>query len=164
MVSHRDRLVRDSPTVLVPRRLVLPCAAVAVAVGAAGCGDDGGSAEQFCAELRARADEMIAPQLATQADIEAYLDLHDDLGDQVPLAIEEEWGVYVDALRATAAVVPGDAVSIEEARRTVYAAEESSFRLFDWVNVNCGLDLSSVGPVARYDPTGTSTTVATTTG
>lgn len=132
------------------------------ATAAVGCGDDGGSTDAFCADLRAQASTLMNPALSSQADVEAYLALHEDLGDDVPLAVEEDWDVYVDALRQAVAVVPGDQASVEEARRAIYAAEESAFRVVDWVNTNCGLDLSTAGPVARFDPTATSTTVTTT--
>lgn len=145
------------------RRFALPCAvAVATLVGA-GCGDDGGSTDAFCADVEANATAMMNPAFTTQADVEAYLQLHAEIGEQVPLAIEDDWLVYVGALESAASVVPGDAAAAEEARRAVYAAEESSFRVLDWVRANCGVDLAAAGPVARLDPSVTTTLPPTTT-
>lgn len=165
MVSHRDRLVRDSPIVPVPRhRVVAAVVGVAVATLVTSCGDDAGSNEAFCQAIAENADAIVNPQLATQDDAEAHVRLYEEVGADVPLAIEAEWEVLVDTLKTSATVVPGDAASVETARQAAYAAEESAFTVFDWVSANCGLDLSGAGPVARLEPAVTASTTTTVAG
>ena len=133
-------------------------------VGLVACGgDDGGSVEAFCADLAEHGTALMNPAMTTQADVEAYLSLHDEIGAHVPLAIEQEWLVYADALRMAAAVVPGDTGGVEAARRAMFAAEESAFEVYNWAGTNCSLDLATLGSIARYDPNATTTTIPATT-
>lgn len=165
-MSHRDRAVRESAPVFGLRRLLPARAALLGSLTLAACGgsgDDGGSVEAFCADLAEHGPALMNPAMTTQADVEAYLSLHDDVGADVPLAIEKEWVVYADALRAAAAVVPGDAAGAEAARRAIFAAEESAFEVYNWAGTNCALDLASLGPVAGYDPAATTTVSPATT-
>ena len=145
-------------------RLLPPCAALLGSLMVASCGaGEAGSVEAFCADLAEHGAALMNPAMTTQADVEDYLALHDEVGADVPLGIEEEWGVYADALRTASAVVPGDAAGIEAARRAMFAAEESAFAVYYWAGTNCALDLATLGPIARYDPAATTTTVPTTT-
>ncbi|MFV0308873.1 MAG: hypothetical protein ACK5OX_14150 [Desertimonas sp.] len=144
-------------------RIALVVAAAAT-VSLVGCGDDGGSSEAFCTAVADNLDGIVNPQLASQADAEAHVRLYEQVGADVPLAIEEEWGVLVDALQTSAAVVPDDPASVERARQAAFAAEEPAFAVFDWINVHCGLDLSTAGPVARFDPTASTAPTTTVAG
>jgi hypothetical protein len=164
VVSHRERVVRESAPVFGLRRLLPPCAALISSLAFVACGDDGGgSVEAFCADLAEHGSALMNPDMTTQADVEAYLALHDEIGADVPLAIEQEWTVYADALRTAAAVVPGDTAGVEAARRAMFAAEESAFEVYTWTGANCALDLATLGPVARYDSAATTTTIPSTT-
>lgn len=123
------------------------------ALTAAGCSDDKtGDADAFCTELEANAPSIMNPQLATDADVEAHVGLYRSLHEKVPLAIEEEWGVLLDAYETAASIVPGDAEAAEIARRKIYTAEGSGAVVREWVTENCALDLAALGPIGTFAP------------
>ncbi len=129
------------------------------ALAAAGCSDEKtGDADAFCTELEANAPAIMNPQLATSADVEAHVELYRSLDEKVPLAIEEEWGVLLDAYETAASVVPGDAETAEIARRKIYSAEGSGTSVREWVTENCALDLAAVGPIGTFTPAAPPTT------
>ena len=127
-------------------------AAVVATVGASCDGDEPGDQEAFCADLQADAQAMMNPQLATDADIEAHLTIYRDLADEAPLAVEEDWGVIVDALEVANDADPDDAESAELARRAIYSAQQSAGVVRTWVTTNCGFDLATIGPIGTVAP------------
>lgn len=127
-------------------------------LGLGGCnGDDPGDSEEFCVAVQANAPAIMNPQLATQADANDYVAMHEEIGRRVPLAIEEDWEIYVEMLRTASSVVPGDAASAERARQAAFAAQESALAVRGWISTNCGLDLATVGPVVTSNPSPTTT-------
>jgi hypothetical protein len=127
--------------------------AVAALAAPAACNDErSGDAETFCAELEADAPALMNPQLATGEDVAAHLGVYERLAESVPLAIEEEWDTLRGAYRTAASVAPGDAASVEVARREIFTAEQSASTVRQWVTANCGFDLASVGPIATLSP------------
>lgn len=134
-------------------------AVVVIAVGAAACGETKtGDATAFCTQLEANAPAIMNPQITTSADVDSHLGLYESLAEEVPLAIEEEWDTLVRAYRSAAAVIPGDAESVEIARREAYASEPSGLAVRDWVTANCAFDLAAVGPIGSLAPATTTTT------
>ena len=138
---------------------MLPALASALALGVVlgACNDDRGDSQAFCTDVQANAEAMMNPQLATQTDADDYLAMLDETGRRVPLAIEEDWDVYVGAYRTAGSVAPGDGASAERARQAAFAAQESALAVLRWISTNCGLDLATVGPVVTYNPAATTT-------
>lgn len=132
-------------------RAVLVATLAALGLGACG-GDEGGSAESFCADLQEQAPLLMNPQVATDADVEVQVDLYEELGRSAPLAIEEEWDALTDSVQTAAGVDPTDPESMDAAVREAYASVEAAQHVRDWVIANCGFDLAGVGPVVDVVP------------
>lgn len=128
-------------------------------VAMAACGGDGaGDPEAFCADVVARAPELRNPQIATDDDIDRYLTMFEDLGREVPLAIEEEWEALTQSLQTAADVPPGDAAAQQAALEEAYSTQEAGQTIQVWVAEHCGIDVATGGPVANADPNATTTT------
>jgi hypothetical protein len=135
-------------------RIAWRSGAVGVALlGAAACGgDDGGSdAARFCADVRADVGSVVAPSLATPAQLDVTLERYRALGELAPPAIAEEWSALVLNLETAATVVPSDAASVQRAVAQAYATERSAVAVADWMRANCDVEL---GPVATIVPHG----------
>lgn len=133
-------------------------APAAVALVLAGCDRDGGSgdSESFCAGVADRLDELRAVP-ATPDDVEAYLDVWRDLGDDAPLAIEADWDTMVAAFEAT-----WTGEDDEEILATVFASERSAVNIAAWLDETCGIDfgpVSTIVPQAIPDSTVSATSV-----
>lgn len=118
--------------------------ALAIAAMAACGGDDSpeaGDAGRFCAEATEQRDTILAPPVATEAELQASLEFYRLMGQLAPVAIADEWGDLVEAMETASTVVPGDPESEQLAAMTAYAVEPSAYRVKDWLLDNCGLDL-----------------------
>jgi hypothetical protein len=135
------------------RRALGVIASAAVLPAAAACGGDGGGSDagRFCADVRADVGSVVAPTLATPADLDVTLDHYRALGELAPPAIAEEWSALVLNLETAATVVPNDAASVQRAVTQAYATERSAVVVADWLRANCEVDL---GPVATIVPHG----------
>lgn len=138
---------------------------VAVLVVSAGCGGDDGTpssdAERFCGEAIANRNTLVAPPLATEAEVEATLEFYRLMGQLAPLSIAEEWNNVLVSLETASTLVAGDPESEQIVARTAYAAEPSAFAVKDWLDTNCGLDIpittiAPQEPVPAITPTTTS--------
>ncbi len=115
------------------------------------CGDDGGSAAEFCADVRANRDAILTPP-ADADEIDDFVGLHRRLGGVAPLAIEREWTDLVVSYETASTVEPGDADSVQRAVETAVRAERSVVTVRDWVVANCQVDLGDVATM-RPPPT-----------
>ena len=127
------------------------CACGVALLGA--CGDQGGSTADFCADVRVHRGEILAVP-PTADDIEAFVDLHRDLGRAAPLAIEEEWNDLVVNYETASTVDPGDPESVQRTIETALRTERSVLAVQQWVAENCQVDL---GPVATMQAQATTT-------
>lgn len=130
---------------------ILACAAIAI-VALAGCGDDAvqSDAERFCGEAIQNRDNIVAPPLATDAQIEATLEFYRLMGQLAPVAIAEEWNNVLVSLETASTLVPGDPESEQLVAKTAYATEPSAFAVKEWLQANCGLDI----PITTIAPQG----------
>jgi hypothetical protein len=130
------------------------CAALVagVVLVASSCGDDGGSAEQFCGEVEANREALTDPQLVYADDIEPLLDLYRDIGDLAPLAVEADWNQLVAAYETASTVVPGDQESEQEALAAIYSSEESAAAVDAWLQANCAVDIGPVFTIVPHTP------------
>jgi hypothetical protein len=127
------------------------CACGLALLGA--CGDQGGSTADFCADVRAHRDEILAVP-PTADEIDAFVDLHRDIGRVAPLAIEEEWNDLVVNYETASTVDPGDPESVQRTIETALRTERSVLAVQEWVAENCQVDL---GPVATMQAPATTT-------
>ena len=121
----------------------LACAVLAL-VAVAGCGGDGAvrsDAELFCGEATENRDNLVAPPLGTDAEIDATLDFYRLMGQLAPVAIASEWNDLVVSLETASTLVPGDPASEQLVAKTAYASEPSAFAVKEWLLDNCGLDI-----------------------
>lgn len=134
--------------------------ATVLAVGALGAcgGDAAGDTATFCADLQTNLAAITQPDLATEDDIDAHVDLYRQLASEAPLAIDEHVDALVLGLETVATVVIGDQESEQVAARRMFASEKSALAIDEWTSTNCGFD---IGPVATIGPA-PPTTVATT--
>jgi len=135
------------------RRRTIGLWACAVALLSA-CGEAGGSTDEFCADIRANRDAILAVP-STADDIDAFVDLHREIGRVAPLAIEQEWNDLVTSYETASTVEPGDPESVQRTMELALRTERSVLAVQEWVAANCQIDL---GPVATM-PAPTTTTV-----
>lgn len=133
---------------------------VAAAVILSGCGsddDDGGDADEFCAEVTANVAAIVTPPLATEDDIDATLDLYSDLADIAPIGIEEEWRDLLFNIETASTLVPDEPDSMQRAVAVAFATEKSAVAVRNWILANCGVDIGPVATIAPQDPAATTT-------
>ncbi|NNE13266.1 MAG: hypothetical protein HKN41_13580 [Ilumatobacter sp.] len=138
-----------------------PAAVVAAALLAlSGCGGDDAptDAERFCGEAIANRSILVAPPLTTEAELEATIEFYRLMGELAPVGIASEWNDVVVALETAAELVPGDPESEQLVAATAYATEPSAFRVKEWLQANCGLDI----PITTIAPQGGPLTATTT--
>jgi hypothetical protein len=133
--------------------------AVAGAAIFSGCDsdDDGGGAQEFCAEVSANVAAIVTPPLANEDDVDATLDLYRELADLAPLSIEEEWRDLLVLVETTSTVAPDDPESVQRAVAVAFATEKSAVAVRNWIVANCGVDIGPVATIAPHDPAATTT-------
>ncbi len=140
------------------RRFV--CAA-ALVVATAGCsgGDEEvqSNAQRFCGEAIENRDNLIAPPLATEAEVEATLEFYRLMGQLAPIGIAAEWNDVVVSLETASTLIPGDPQSEQIVAKTAYAAEPSAFAVKTWLKRTCGLDIP-ITTIAPQEPVPARTT------
>ncbi len=107
-------------------------------------------AERFCGEAVVQRDNIVAPPLGSEAELQATLDFYRLMGQLAPVAIADDWNVLVVNLETAASLVPGDPESEQLVAKTAYASEPSAFRVMRWLRANCGLDI----PITTIAPQG----------
>ncbi len=130
----------------------LACAVIAL-VALVACGRDDNvdsDAERFCGEAIANRENLVAPPLTTEAEVEATLDFYRLMGQLAPIAIAEEWNDVLVSLETASTVVPGDSQSEQLVAKTAYASEPSAFAVKKWLLENCALDI----PITTIAPQG----------
>jgi hypothetical protein len=147
---------------------VAALATFAVAGGLTACSRDQtveSDAERFCGEAIAQTSLIVAPPLATEAELQATLEFYRLMGELAPVAIAEEWNDLVVNLETAATVVPGDPESEQRVATTAYATEPSAFRVKTWLRDNCGVDIpiTTIAPQEQV-PARTTTTTSTPSG
>ena len=155
-----------------PRRRTLSIASLALTVVvtlvvtvAAACGggdEDGveGDAERFCGEATERRDMILAPPMATEAELQASLEFYRLMGRLAPIAIAEEWTTLVGAMETASTVVPGNPQSEQLVAMTAYASEPAAYRVKQWLLDNCGLDLPLTTIAPQEQAPARTTTIA----
>jgi hypothetical protein len=150
-------------------RRPLGIAATSVVLGVAGlvgCGGDDGvasDAERFCGEATTQRDMIVAPPMATEAEVEATLDFYRLMGQLAPVAIAEQWNEIVHAMETASTVVPGDPDSEQQVALQAYATERSAYEVAVWLQRNCGVDIP-ITTIAPQDPIPARTTTTTVVG
>lgn len=128
------------------------------------CGGDDGEIEsdasRFCEQASTQRDLVLAPPVATEAELQASLEFYRLMGQLAPIAIAEEWGVLVEAMETASTVVPGDPESEQLAAMTAYATEPSAYRVKKWLLDNCGLDLPITTIAPQEQVSARTTTIA----
>lgn len=122
----------------------LSLAGLAFLVTVTGCGDDDtvvSDANTFCGQATEQRTMILAPPMATEAELEASLEFYRLMGQLAPVAIAQEWDDLVVAMETASTIVPGDAESEQLVAMTAYASEPSAYRVKKWLLDNCGLDL-----------------------
>ncbi len=128
------------------------CAIVALAVLASCGGDDTvqSDAERFCGEAIENRNNLVAPPLTTEAEVEATLEFYRLMGELAPVAIASEWNDLLVSLETASTIVPGDPESEQLVAKTAYATEPSAFAVKTWLFENCRLDIpiTTIAPQA----------------
>ena len=94
----------------------------------AACDDDGaGDTEQFCDDVADNVEALRADP-ATDDDVEDLIDLWRDIGDDAPLAIEEEWDAHADNLE-----LAWTSDDQQEVVASAFAAERSAVAIAGWL-------------------------------
>ena len=128
----------------------------------AACGDDGvqSDAERFCGEASTRRDMIVAPPMATEAEVEATLDFYRLMGELAPVAIAEQWNDIVHAMETASTVAPADPESQQQVALQAYATERSAYEVAVWLKRNCGVDIP-ITTIAPQEPIPARTTTTT---
>lgn len=127
------------------------------------CGGDAveSDAVKFCDQAEARTDMIIAPPMATDAELEATLEFYRLMGELAPIAIAEQWNQIVAVMETASTLVPGDANSEQQVALQAYATERSAYEVAVWLQRNCGVTIP-IATIAPQDPVTarTTTTIA----
>jgi hypothetical protein len=125
-------------------RAALTVILVVAALSLVACDDDGaGDAEQFCTSVAENVDALRANPVTAVA-VEDLIDLWRDVGDDAPLAIEEEWNTHADNLELAWS---GD--DQQDVLASTFAAERSAVAIAAWLEDNCAIEW---GPVTTIVP------------
>lgn len=150
------------PAGVAPAAVIVTVIVMGVALAACGGddGDRGGDADAFCGRATEQRDTILAPPMATEAELGASLEFYRLMGELAPVAIADEWGVLVEAMETASTVVPGDPESEQLVAMTAYASEPSAYRVKKWLLDNCGLDLPITTIAPQEQVPARSTTIA----
>jgi hypothetical protein len=143
--------VRQCIAVTVGRSAQLITAALSIAGLAACGGSEAPSAERFCGEVQENREQLTNPDITTEGDIAAVLDLYREIGALAPLAVEDDWNQLISAYETASTVVIGDEDSEQEALAAIYRSEGSAAAVAKWLQDNCAVD---IGPVFTIVPQG----------
>jgi hypothetical protein len=106
---------------------------------------------------------IVAPPMATEAEVEATLDFYRLMGQLAPVAIADQWNEIVHAMETASTVVPGDPESEQQVALQAYATERSAYEVAVWLRRNCGVDIP-ITTIAPQDPIPARTTTTTVVG
>jgi hypothetical protein len=121
-------------------------------IGLGACDDDddgGGDTAAFCAGVAENVEALHASP-TTDSEVEELVDLWRDVGDDAPLAIEQEWDTHADNLE-----LAWTSDDQQEVLASTFAAERSTVAIAAWLRSNCGIDW---GPVTTIVPASVATT------
>lgn len=128
-------------------RVILTTSTLAAVVGLVGCGNAAQrSAERFCGELTAHANEIKTPPKSAD-EVPALITLYSKMGEVAPLDIEADWEKLYGNLKTANSVDVADPASKQRAADSAYATVRSATAVVTWAQQNCGLDLGPVGSV-----------------
>ncbi len=138
--------------------------AVALALGSTGglaaCSDgdvnDGGV---YCAALIA-AEPTLNTEIVAELDIAARIELYEQLHDQAPLAVEDEWEQVIDLLRAAATVDLADSTAVSAVADQAISTTRAAQAIVDHAATLCGVTLPAVG---QLPPAAATISIPTTT-
>ncbi len=120
------------------RKLLLTSGVALLALAA--CSDKPqGSEATYCTEVGNARDELISPNIGTQADVDQAVVLYRALRDSAPLAIEAEWDTLVASVETAASVVPNDPASVQLAADTARASQQAATRVNEYTRQLCGV-------------------------
>ena len=144
-------------------RSVVAFSAAALALSAlAACGDaPQRSAERFCGELKAHANEIQSAPPTVEA-IPAYITLYSKMGEVAPLDIESEWETVYGSLKTANTINVADPASVQAATDAALATQQAAEKVVAWALANCQITLAPVGQVAGGAPVAPETTTTTT--
>jgi hypothetical protein len=105
---------------------------------------------------------IVAPPMATEAEVEATLDFYRLMGELAPVAIADQWNQIVTAMETASTVVPGDPDSQQQVALQAYATERSAYEVAVWLKRNCGVDIpiTTIAPQDAIPARTTTTTIA----
>lgn len=155
--------MRRHRPISIARSVVLASVATSLVVAVAACGGDDAvesDAATFCTEATEQRETILAPPVATEAELQASLEFYRLMGQLAPAAITDEWGELVAAMETASTVVPGDPESEQLAAMTAYAVEPSAYRVKKWLFDNCGLDLPITTIAPQEQAPARTTTIA----
>jgi hypothetical protein len=143
-------------------RSVVAISAAALALSAlAACADaPQRSAERFCGELKAHANEIQSAPPTIEA-IPAYITLYSKMGEVAPLDIESDWETVYGSLKTANTINVADPASVQAATDAALATQQAAEKVVVWAQTNCEITLAPVGQVAGGAPAAAATTTTT---
>jgi len=139
----------------------LACAVLVLAAVTACGGNPESNAERFCGEAIENRNDLVAPSMADEDDVEATLELYRMMSELAPIAIAAEWNDVVVSLETASSLVPGDPESEQLVAKTAYATEPSAFAVKTWLLDNCKLDIPITTIAPQADVPARTTTIVT---
>lgn len=112
---------------------------------AGGCSKDQvKSIDGYCAAVSRHAAALTTPTVSTQGDVDSAVAVYAELHAAAPLAVEPEWAVLEQLMRAAAVADPSDSKAAEDlaimARRARTAADHVASYTASKCNVSFGLN------------------------
>jgi hypothetical protein len=148
------------PTAAVARSIVTLMVGV-TSVAACSDGPDH-SIASYCTEVKANITAINAPSIATEADVQATLELYRGIGDRAPADVAPEWQVMIGSLETAATLVADDAQSLETVNDAALSSQAAATRIQQYTQKTCGADIGTP-PVPTNPVTATTITPSATT-
>ena len=130
-------VTRDRPTT--QALCVLACAALTVL---ASCASPARTATNFCRQLQKELPGIALPA-ATPREVSDLVASYGRLLDVAPLAVQEDWTVLTELIRAAAKVDAADPASVQAVADLSYASQKNAANAAAWALANCGVDIST---------------------
>lgn len=122
-----------------------------VALVAGGCGNDGPSRDgaAFCGRLRLSQSELTDP-----SDPVALVALYQDLDDEAPLQIKDDWHAITELLGTVTSFDPTDEERRQELLREVLRSQAAVNAVATWASDTCAIELGAIPTAVPIGGTG----------
>jgi hypothetical protein len=137
---------------------VIGAASLAVALGGLGAcgGEDPRDPDRFCERIA-----LVQPALTDGSDPAALVALFQDLDDEVPLQIKDQWHRLASLVNATANYNPNDPAAVQAVLARLLASQSDVNDVGRYVLETCNVTLGPIATTVPFPPVTETTSLTT---